>query len=377
MTMPEQSQEAKQQQKKRRVSKACDSCRKSKTKCDGSRPCTRCLQDNKICTFANKKRSDSLKNEKSFDSQSQNYIELLETRISLLVQGFNQILLKCNETKEITQFCKNKKLRDPESGKFDINKVLLELTPRDNLENLSQANDKYTINEIVNVSGKPRQSIISNSATSSSEEDDEIEEELTPSYSSSPTTSISASSSTTSKPVVTSPISGSSKLSTNSTSHVHKPQHHGHSHSRSLSSLPINAHMQHNLSSFNSLSPYDNSSSTKPFASNYTSTSSRTGTSLDSFSFQDEAINSEPSTLLFSPLSQNNQTYGLPTALKMDQAMSVATIGSMMNVNDSAVGIDGIRIKQELKDLPIPTQDDFDIQDSLNYINDLKWELSI
>lgn len=72
-------------QKKKRVGKACDSCRIKKTKCDGKKPCNKCLQDNKICVFTEKKKPK----DKSYPS---GYVELLETRLDLLTKSFEKIV---------------------------------------------------------------------------------------------------------------------------------------------------------------------------------------------------------------------------------------------------------------------------------------------
>lgn len=71
--------------KKKRVGKACDSCRIKKTKCDGKKPCNKCIQDNKICVFTEKKK---LK-DKTYPS---GYVELLETRLDLLTKSFEKIV---------------------------------------------------------------------------------------------------------------------------------------------------------------------------------------------------------------------------------------------------------------------------------------------
>ncbi|CAH6723165.1 putative fluconazole resistance protein 1 [[Candida] jaroonii] len=72
-------------QKKKRVGKACDSCRIKKTKCDGKKPCNKCIQDNKICVFTEKKKIK----EKSYPS---GYVELLETRLDLLTKSFEKMI---------------------------------------------------------------------------------------------------------------------------------------------------------------------------------------------------------------------------------------------------------------------------------------------
>ena len=63
--------------KKKRVGKACDSCRIKKTKCDGKKPCNRCLLDNKICVFTEKRKVKE-------KIHPPGYIELLETRLDIL-----------------------------------------------------------------------------------------------------------------------------------------------------------------------------------------------------------------------------------------------------------------------------------------------------
>ncbi|SGZ57491.1 CIC11C00000004996 [Sungouiella intermedia] len=74
------------QTKKKRVGKACDLCRIKKTKCDGKKPCSRCIADNKLCAFTEKKKQK----EKSHPS---GYIELLETRLSLVTKSLERIVL--------------------------------------------------------------------------------------------------------------------------------------------------------------------------------------------------------------------------------------------------------------------------------------------
>ncbi|KAH3678996.1 hypothetical protein WICMUC_001310 [Wickerhamomyces mucosus] len=137
--------------KKKRVSKACDCCRKSKTKCDGLRPCSRCLADHKICTYTVKKKSSSVSNNSS-NLLNYNYVDLLETRVSLLIQSFNQILNKCSscDPQDIIKFSQNEQLKD-EEGNFDINKVILHLVPNENLKNLEESNQLYSIDQITKV----------------------------------------------------------------------------------------------------------------------------------------------------------------------------------------------------------------------------------
>jgi hypothetical protein len=71
--------------KKRRVGKACDSCRIKKTKCDGKKPCSRCTIDNKICVFTEKKKTRD-------KSHPQGYVELLETRLDILTKSLEKLI---------------------------------------------------------------------------------------------------------------------------------------------------------------------------------------------------------------------------------------------------------------------------------------------
>ncbi|ODV79346.1 uncharacterized protein CANTADRAFT_6482 [Suhomyces tanzawaensis NRRL Y-17324] len=71
--------------KKKRVGKACDSCRIKKTKCDGKKPCSRCILDNKICVFTEKKKQRE-------KSHPVGYVELLETRLDILTKALEKLV---------------------------------------------------------------------------------------------------------------------------------------------------------------------------------------------------------------------------------------------------------------------------------------------
>mmetsp|Transcript_5187 Transcript_5187/g.5178 ORF Transcript_5187/g.5178 Transcript_5187/m.5178 type:complete len:450 (-) Transcript_5187:265-1614(-) len=71
--------------RKKRVGKACDSCRIKKTKCDGKKPCNRCTLDNKICVFTEKKKVKD-------KSHPNGYVELLETRLDLLTKSLEKMI---------------------------------------------------------------------------------------------------------------------------------------------------------------------------------------------------------------------------------------------------------------------------------------------
>ncbi|PSK38590.1 hypothetical protein C7M61_002524 [Candidozyma pseudohaemuli] len=70
--------------RKKRAGKACDSCRIKKTKCDGRKPCLRCIADNRICAYSDKRKKEK--------SHPPGYVELLETRVELLTRLLEQIV---------------------------------------------------------------------------------------------------------------------------------------------------------------------------------------------------------------------------------------------------------------------------------------------
>ncbi|KAJ8102804.1 hypothetical protein POJ06DRAFT_56144 [Lipomyces tetrasporus] len=95
---------------RKRVGKACDACRIKKTKCDGSKPCSRCIAEDKICVFTDRKRStDKL--------YAGSYVELLESRIKMLQQGIELLVQRINRGDSITSLL-------DDQGKISINKVL-------------------------------------------------------------------------------------------------------------------------------------------------------------------------------------------------------------------------------------------------------------
>ncbi|KAK9313277.1 hypothetical protein V1522DRAFT_248002 [Lipomyces starkeyi] len=99
---------------RKRVGKACDSCRIKKSKCDGRKPCSRCIMDDKICTFTERKKSK----EKLYSSR---YVELLENRIEILQSGMAELVRRVNRGDDIS--CLLSK-----SGHISINRALDELT---------------------------------------------------------------------------------------------------------------------------------------------------------------------------------------------------------------------------------------------------------
>lgn len=71
--------------RKKRIGKACDSCRIKKTKCDGRKPCLRCIADNRICSFTDKRKNKE-------KSHPPGYVDLLETRVELLTRLLEKII---------------------------------------------------------------------------------------------------------------------------------------------------------------------------------------------------------------------------------------------------------------------------------------------
>lgn len=70
--------------KKRRAGKACNLCRIKKTRCDARKPCFRCVADNKLCVYTEKKPKKTV--------HPLGYIELLEMRVELLTALLETIL---------------------------------------------------------------------------------------------------------------------------------------------------------------------------------------------------------------------------------------------------------------------------------------------
>ncbi|KAK9322642.1 hypothetical protein V1517DRAFT_129876 [Lipomyces orientalis] len=101
---------------RKRVGKACDSCRIKKSKCDGRKPCSRCIMDDKICTFTERKKSK----EKLYSSR---YVELLENRIEILQNGMAELVRRVSRGDDVS--CLLSK-----SGHVSINRALDELTSR-------------------------------------------------------------------------------------------------------------------------------------------------------------------------------------------------------------------------------------------------------
>ncbi|ANB12518.1 hypothetical protein AWJ20_774 [Sugiyamaella lignohabitans] len=87
-----------------------------KTKCDGKKPCGRCSQDDKICTYSEKKKHQ----EKLYSS---GYVELLETRIDILQECLQRIVFNLANHEDVSHFI-------PKTRDFSINH-LVELFAKD------------------------------------------------------------------------------------------------------------------------------------------------------------------------------------------------------------------------------------------------------
>ncbi|VEU20202.1 DEKNAAC100952 [Brettanomyces naardenensis] len=86
--------------RKKRVGKACDSCRLKKTKCSGIQPCEKCIADNKICTY-------SERSNKSTDKvYSYDYVEMMEKRLCILRKALLKLceIVSDDDDKELRGF---------------------------------------------------------------------------------------------------------------------------------------------------------------------------------------------------------------------------------------------------------------------------------
>lgn len=72
-----------QSNRRKRVSKACDSCRLKKIKCDGQYPCSRCISGNKLCVFTEEQKPKK---------ESLSYPELLESRVDILTKSLLKLV---------------------------------------------------------------------------------------------------------------------------------------------------------------------------------------------------------------------------------------------------------------------------------------------
>ncbi|KAJ8098961.1 hypothetical protein POJ06DRAFT_277342 [Lipomyces tetrasporus] len=99
---------------RKRVGRACDACRIKKSKCDGNKPCSRCIADHKVCIFTSRKHSTG-------KLYSGNYVELLHNRIEVLQLGLELLVQRINRGDTISSLLDDK-------GKININMVLDKLS---------------------------------------------------------------------------------------------------------------------------------------------------------------------------------------------------------------------------------------------------------
>ncbi|KAK9321323.1 hypothetical protein V1517DRAFT_175550 [Lipomyces orientalis] len=142
--------------KRERVGRACDACRIKKSKCDGSKPCSRCVSDDKVCVFRDRKRST----DKLF---SGNYVDLLHSRIEVLQIGIELLVQRLNRGDTIAYLLDDK-------GKISINRVL------DNLFLNSVENDDLAVME----QSSPSSATVSSDATSDGDDDVDENDDVEP-----------------------------------------------------------------------------------------------------------------------------------------------------------------------------------------------------
>lgn len=106
--------------KKKRVVKACDSCRLKKTKCNGQQPCERCTIDGKICIYTERKKTK----DKVYSSE---HVELLESRLDLINRSFLKLCeyIKLNNSEYLDDFKNKLHFDDSKDQHISINEAIL------------------------------------------------------------------------------------------------------------------------------------------------------------------------------------------------------------------------------------------------------------
>lgn len=101
--------------RKKRVGKACDSCRLKKTKCNGKNPCERCSLDNKPCVFTEKKKQS----ERLFTSE---HVDLIEHRLKICNHSLLKLAnwIKHGNKQELDRFAQSLN-PNPDITSFEIN----------------------------------------------------------------------------------------------------------------------------------------------------------------------------------------------------------------------------------------------------------------
>ncbi|ODV84277.1 hypothetical protein CANARDRAFT_24052 [[Candida] arabinofermentans NRRL YB-2248] len=147
---------SRQSLKKKRVGKACDSCRLKKTKCSGKQPCEKCKVDNKICIYTERKKSKD-------KVYSYEYVELIEKRLSLVNKSLIKLceIVKLDQKSELENFVANLKYTEQTSDEttpISINQAISLLiggTPDDMDAYYDDATDDHLDSVAMNNSDMP------------------------------------------------------------------------------------------------------------------------------------------------------------------------------------------------------------------------------
>ncbi|GMG39524.1 unnamed protein product [Ambrosiozyma monospora] len=140
--------------KKKRVGKACDSCRLKKTKCSGKHPCEKCQADNKICIYTERKKS----RDKVF---SYEYVELIEKRLNMVNKSLMELckMVKLEQTDQLSTFAKNLQYNAyDETTPISINQAITLLLDKQDIAELSGQDDLSALPDVDDVISKDHKS---------------------------------------------------------------------------------------------------------------------------------------------------------------------------------------------------------------------------